>query len=230
MQLETKNLSMKFHDGGREIEIFQNLSFSVPSGGSVAIMGQSGVGKSTLLYLLGALETPTGGDVFVGGTSFKSLRSSTKDMAKFRGERIGFVFQFHHLLPEFDAVENVSMPLIIRGGNRPEARERAIHLLNRVGLKDRLTHRPGMLSGGEQQRVAIARAVVAKPGLILADEPTGNLDSKTGGSIRDLLLELHREENATLILVTHSVELARSMERVVELTTGGMIERDREKL
>ena len=214
---------MRFHDGDREIEIFHDLNFSIPSGGSLAIMGQSGAGKSTLLYLLGALETPTSGDVEVGGTKYSSLRDNGEDFAQFRGKNIGFVFQFHHLLPEFDAVENVAMPLIIRGVSYEEAAERASSLLARVGLKDRLSHRPGMLSGGEQQRVALARAMAGNPGVILADEPTGNLDSRTGGAIRDLLLELHREEKVTLILVTHSLELARSMEKVVELTPAGMV-------
>lgn len=224
MEVQVKDLGMRFHDGDREIEIFRDLNLTIPSGGSVAIMGQSGVGKSTLLYILGGLESPSSGDVLVGGKSFKKLRQGSEDFASFRGQNIGFVFQFHHLLPEFDAVENVAMPLIIRGTPYAQASARAKELLDRVGLKDRLSHRPGMLSGGEQQRVALARAVAGKPGVILADEPTGNLDSKTGGAVRDLLLELHREEKTTLILVTHAIELARSMEKVIELTANGMVE------
>lgn len=224
MKVTAERLGMRFHDADREIEIFRDMDFSVPSGGSVAIMGQSGAGKSTLLYLLGGLETPTSGDILVGETSYKQLRSSGGDLAGFRGKNIGFVFQFHHLLPEFDAVENVAMPLLIRGVSYEEASERASSLLKRVGLGERLGHRPGMLSGGEQQRVALARAVAGKPGVILADEPTGNLDSRTGGAVRDLLLELHSEEKVTLILVTHSLDLARSMGRVVELRSSGMVE------
>lgn len=225
MKVAVENLRMSFHDGDREIELFSQLSLEVASGSSLAIMGESGVGKTTLLYLLGGLETPAGGDIIVGDSSYQSIRRSRTDFAVFRGKHLGFVFQFHNLLPEFDALENVALPLLIRGERGESARQRAAELLERVGLGHRLTHRPGALSGGEQQRVAIARALVGKPGLILADEPTGNLDRRTGAEVRRLLLELQREQGMTMILVTHSSELAASMDRVVELTANGMRER-----
>ena len=224
MEVRAKNLSMTFSDAGREIQIFNNLNFHVASGSSMAIVGSSEVGKTTLLYLLGAMETPTGGDVLIGQQSLAALRASGDDIALFRGRNVGFVFQFHQLLAEFDAVENVAMPLLIQGKPMGEARKRASELLNRVGLGHRLTHRPGALSGGEQQRVAIARAVAAKPGVILADEPTGNLDPKTSGEVRALLRELQAEQGITLITVTHSREFADSMERVIELTPDGIVE------
>lgn len=213
---------MHFNDAGKEVRLFQNLSFTVASGESLAIMGQSGVGKTTLLYILGGLEAPVSGDVVVGGQSYQALRETGDRFATFRGSRIGFVFQFHNLLPEFDAVENVAMPLLIRGEPRKETFEQAKELLVRVGLGERFHHRPGMLSGGEQQRVAVARAIAARPGVILADEPTGNLDQRTGAEVKDLLLQLQSEKRITLILVTHSLTLAESMDRVVELTPSGM--------
>lgn len=224
MEVQAKDLSMRFNDAGREIQIFNKLNFQVASGSSMAIVGSSGVGKTTLLYLLGAMETPSSGDVVIGQTSLSSLRSGGDDIALFRGRNIGFVFQFHQLLAEFDAVENVAMPLLIQGQPMGEARKRATALLERVGLSHRLAHRPGALSGGEQQRVAIARAVAAKPGVILADEPTGNLDPKTSGEVRALLRELQAEQGITLIIVTHSREFADSMERVIELTPDGIVE------
>lgn len=226
MKVEVKNLSMSFDDAGRRIELFRDLNLEVLSGSSLAVVGQSGVGKTTLLYLLGALEKPKGGDIFIDGIPYSKYREQDKDMSFFRGRSVGFIFQFHHLLSEFDAVENVAMPLIIQGVSLREASDRARALLNRVGLGERLTHRPGMLSGGEQQRVAIARALVANPGLILADEPTGNLDQITGESIKSLLLELQAEKKLTLIVVTHSHSLASCMERVVELTPAGIFDRN----
>jgi len=222
MNVATKKLTMHFSDAGRTVKLFENLSFEVASGDSMAIMGQSGVGKTTLLYLLAALEEPVSGDILVNGTSFQTMRKERGDFAAFRGRHIGFVFQFHNLLPEFSALENVAMPLLIRGTSRDDAYGRAEQLLRRVGLAERVYHRPGTLSGGEQQRVAVARALAGKPGVILADEPTGNLDQRTGAEVKDLLLELQAEEKTTLILVTHSPELARSMNHVMELTAQGM--------
>lgn len=224
MEVQAKDLSMRFNDAGREIQIFNRLNFEVASGSSMAIVGSSGVGKTTLLYLLGLMETPSSGDVLIGKQSLQALRASGDDIALFRGRNIGFVFQFHQLLAEFDAVENVAMPLLIQGTAMGEARKRAAALLERVGLGHRLSHRPGALSGGEQQRVAIARAVAAKPGVILADEPTGNLDPKTSGEVRALLRELQAEQGITLITVTHSREFADSMERVIELTPDGIVQ------
>jgi lipoprotein-releasing system ATP-binding protein len=216
---------MQFNDAGRVVQLFDNLNFKVASGGSMAIMGQSGVGKTTLLYLLGGLEEPVSGEVFIGGQSYQEVRKSGADVAMFRGSRVGFVFQFHNLLAEFDAVENVAFPLLIRGENHKEAVDVAKSLLVRVGLEHRFDHRPGALSGGEQQRVAVARAIAGRPGVILADEPTGNLDQRTGAEVKDLLLELQTEKRITLILVTHSPELAESMDRVTELTPQGMRDR-----
>lgn len=215
---------MEFNDAGRIIEVFRGLNLDVASGSSLAIVGESGVGKTTLLYLLGALEEPREGEIFLNGTSYRQLKKTGEDLAAFRGRTVGFVFQFHYLLPEFDAIENVAMPLLIQGVNKKAARAKAVQLLERTGLGHRLGHRPGMLSGGEQQRVAIARAFAASPGVILADEPTGNLDVKTGGEVSKLLKELQREQKITLIVVTHSLELARTMDRIVELTPQGVIE------
>ncbi len=218
MDISASNLTMRFHDGNREIVVFSDLALDIKSGSSVAIVGSSGVGKTTLLYLLGGLERPSAGRIAVGGTSLTDSWKSGRDLAGFRGKNVGFVFQFHFLLPEFDAVENVAMPLLIRGESQEQARAKAIDLLRRVGLGDRLTHRPGMLSGGEQQRVAIARAMAPSPGLILADEPTGNLDHSTGSEVIKLLCELQRESDVTLVVVTHSPEVAAKMDRVVEMT------------
>lgn len=222
MDLVASNISMSFDDAGRQVKVLENLDLRVKSGESVAIVGASGVGKTTLLYILGGLEQPASGDVRVGDVSLTELDRNGVDLAEYRGAHIGFVFQSHHLLPEFDAVENVALPLSIRGIPDAEARARASELLKRVGLGERLTHRPGALSGGEQQRVAIARALVTRPDVILADEPTGNLDLITGGKVVQLLLELHREQQISLILVTHSPELASMCDRVVELTPNGL--------
>ena len=225
MRVELRNLSMRFNDAGGVVEVFRDLNLVLESGSSVAIVGESGVGKTTLLYLLGLLESPHSGDVLYDDVAASRLWAKNGELAEFRGSRLGFVFQFHQLLAEFDAVENVAMPLLIRGMPSREANERARQLLQRVGLGHRLTHRPGMLSGGEQQRVALARALSGKPGLILADEPTGNLDPKTSEEVVTLLRELQRAEGATLVVVTHSRELAHSLDRVLELTPDGIVER-----
>ncbi len=225
MRVQASNLTMHFDDAGRIIEVFRDLSLDVASGASVAIVGESGIGKTTLLYVLGALETPVAGEVAIGERSYKQVVEEGEDLARFRGKNVGLVFQSHHLLPEFDAVENVAMPLLIQGVVRKDACQRATELLERTGLSHRLSHRPGALSGGEQQRVAVARAFAARPGVVLADEPTGNLDMRTGGEVRRLLLQLQREEGITLVVVTHSLELARMMDRIVELTPEGLIER-----
>ncbi len=225
MQVEARNLCMSFDDAGRKVDVFKDLNLKVETGTSIAIVGESGVGKTTLLYLIGGLEQPVSGEVLIGGGSLTELQRSGNDVAAFRGKNIGFVFQSPHLFPEFDAVENVSMPLLIQGVSKEVAEVRATDLLKRVGLGHRLTHRPGALSGGEQQRVALARALSGKPGVILADEPTGNLDHLTGSKVSDLLLEMHREEGITLIVVTHSKELAMTMGRTVELTPNGFLEK-----
>ncbi len=225
MRVRTDKLSMSFQDGERTVEVFKDLSLDVQGGSSLAIIGESGVGKTTLLHLLGTLERPTSGRVWLGDSCVTDPEFNAPRLADFRGKSIGFVFQFHYLLPEFDALEHVAMPLLVRGVSRMEALRQARDLLGRVGLQARLTHRPTMLSGGEQQRVAIARALVTSPGLVLADEPTGNLDYKTGGAVQELMLEMQRELGTTLLVVTHSRDLAQAMGRVVELTANGLVER-----
>lgn len=214
---------MQYVDGDRVIDVFQELHLEIQSGGNVAIIGESGVGKTTLLYILGGLEQASKGKVYMDGTCMSDLVGNNAAISQFRGQHFGFIFQSHYLFQEFDAEENVAMPLLLQGVSMESARERAKTLLRRVGLEKRMTHRPGMLSGGEQQRVAIARALAARPGVVLADEPTGNLDIKTGAMINDLLLEIHRQEKATLVVVTHSQDLARKMDRVVELTPSGFV-------
>lgn len=220
MKIEIKSLSMSFEDGARAIQVFSNLNFSIDSGSSAAVVGESGVGKTTLLSIIGGLELPTDGAVLLGGTDITKL--SGDSLSDFRGEKIGFVFQFHNLLPEFSALENVMMPLIIGGVPNQIAVESATKLLESVGLKERLSHRPGMLSGGEQQRVAIARSLSRSPKLLLADEPTGNLDHKTGGQVSDLLIEICSKLGITLVLVTHSRELAARMCKRLELSPAGI--------
>jgi lipoprotein-releasing system ATP-binding protein len=222
MDVTVKNLSMQFNDAGRVIKLFDELDFSIPSGERRAIIGSSGVGKTTLLYLLGGLELPVSGDVLIGDTNITQMQRDDLDTAGFRGKHISFVFQFHQLLPEFDAIENAAMPLLVQGVEREEALDRGEKLLRRVGLSERLSHRPGMLSGGEQQRVALARALAARPGVILADEPTGNLDPTISADITDLLLEIQQEEGITLVVVTHSITLAERIGNVMELTSSGM--------
>ena len=224
MRVQAQNLTMQFNDAGRIIEVFQNLNLDVANGSSLAVVGESGVGKTTLLHILGLLECPIAGSVcFDDCDIWQELRSDEK-RAIFRGKNVGFVFQAHYLLPEFDALENVAIPQLIQGVDRVTAYESAKTLLERVGLGHRLTHRPGALSGGEQQRVAIARALSTSPGVILADEPTGNLDQKTGREVMNLLLSIQREEQKTFVVVTHSTELAQLMERRVELTPKGIVE------
>ena len=225
MDLTIKNLSMHYLDGARTVRVFDNLSLAVKSGTSIAIIGESGIGKSTLLNLLGTLETPTSGSIQLGDFLISDGSYSTTALAKFRSEQIGFIFQFHHLLPEFTALENVMLPLLIQGRSVEAATNAAREILVKVGLEERLTHRPTMLSGGEQQRVAIARALVHRPKLLLADEPTGNLDLNTAKEIQNLLQDIQVTTKVTMILVTHSRELANSLDRVFELTSNGLVEK-----
>lgn len=184
-------------------------------------MGPSGVGKSTLLYMLGALDRPTSGNVFYQGTDIFSLNDDA--LADFRNRTIGFVFQFHHLLSEFTAIENVMMPLLLAGVHRREAYERAERLLQEVGLYERLTHKPGQLSGGEQQRVAVARALILNPRVVLADEPTGNLDTQTGDELFRLLIDINRKKEVTFVVVTHNEDLALRCKRVIKMLDGRII-------
>jgi len=216
--LEASGLVRRFDDGERLIEVLRGLNLTVEEGESVAVVGESGVGKSTLLHLLGALDRPDGGAVCVGGHSMFELAPA--GLARLLNNQIGFVFQFHHLLGDFDAEENVMMPLLVGGRGRAAARKAARAALERVGLAERLTHRPGELSGGEQQRVAVARAVVTEPRIILADEPTGNLDPGTAGEVQQLLLDLQRESRCSMVVATHSRALAAAMDRIMRLADG----------
>ena len=200
------------------MEVLKGVDLTFSQGEKAAIVGASGVGKTTLLHVLGTLDRPTAGKVLYEGKDIFNLNE--KDLALFRNREIGFVFQFHHLLPEFNALENTMMPCLIQGLPKKEAASRAEVILTLVGLKERLSHKPGELSGGEQQRVAVARALVLEPKVLLADEPTGNLDTKTGDSVFDLLQELNQIKRVTLIVVTHNLKLAEKMTRQIQLVDG----------
>ena len=200
------------------MEVLKGLDISVEEGESIAIVGASGVGKSTLLHLLGALDKPSGGKVLLGGKDIFGL--DEPKMARFRNENIGFVFQFHHLLPEFTAWENVMMPALIAGIDRSKAKKRAEGLLGEVGLTERMEHKPGELSGGEQQRVAVARALIMDPKILLADEPTGNLDERTAQKVHELFISLNRQRKLTTLVATHNESLASSLNRKVRMADG----------
>lgn len=223
MKIRTVHLQKTYRDADRNLTVIGDLSFDFPASGAVAIVGRSGTGKSTLLHILGGLDRPSGGSVLYDDVELSALAGD--ELALFRGRNVGFVFQFHHLLPEFSALENVAMPLIIAGLPDGDATKRATAMLDRVGLASRMKHRPGELSGGEQQRVAIARAVVSNPRVVLADEPTGNLDVETSRDIQRLLLEINRELSNVLIVVTHSLEIARNMDVTLEMSPGGTLAR-----
>lgn len=216
--IEIRNLQKSFRMGGEELRILRGVNITIRQGEFLAVMGPSGVGKSTLLHILGGLDRPTGGEVYYKGIEISRLPNG--ELAAFRNQTVGFVFQFHHLLPEFTALENTMMPALIGRQPREIAEEKARGILQRVGLADRLGHRPGELSGGEQQRVAIARALVLAPHVLLADEPTGNLDSKTGEAIFDLLRQLNQEQGLTVILVTHNEWFAGRTDRVLRMADG----------
>jgi lipoprotein-releasing system ATP-binding protein len=217
--IEVSNLTKSYEmGGGMRVGVLRDLEVSVERGEMVAIVGASGVGKSTLLHVLGGLDASDSGDVRIGGTDISRL--SDEDLVLFRNKHVGFVFQFHHLLPEFTAFENAEMPMRIARMPPADRRSRAAGLLDRVGLSHRLDHRPGMLSGGEQQRVAIARALVMQPDVLLADEPTGDLDEHTADSLHALLREMHRERGLTSIIATHNTRLAAACDRVLRLEEG----------
>jgi len=216
--IECVKVDKIYNDGTRELRILEGLDLVVDEGQILTISGPSGVGKSTLLHIMGTLDRPTGGEVLFRGKSLVS--TSRYEINRIRNQQIGFVFQFYHLLPEFTALENVMMPAISMGKRRRDCRERAEELLGKVGLTDRMTHKPGMLSGGEQQRVAIARALFNKPSVVLADEPTGNLDERTGGGIIDLLWKLNEDEHVTLVLVSHDDTLGQRAHRWIYLHQG----------
>ena len=216
--ISCRNLGKTYSEGKLVTPVFEALDLAVKRGETVAIVGASGAGKSTLLHLLGGLDSATSGEVVVEGQTISGLPEKAR--GDLRNRALGFIYQFHHLLPEFSALENVMMPLMIRGQSVALARPAAQRLLERVGLGHRLGHKPGELSGGERQRAAVARALVTRPACVLGDEPTGNLDEKTAASVFDLLLELNREIGTALILVTHDRRLARKLDRTLELTQG----------
>jgi lipoprotein-releasing system ATP-binding protein len=220
--LEARNLYKGYASGDQQLEILCGLSLAVAEGEMVGITGVSGSGKSTLLHIIGGMDRPDQGDIKILGREISNL--STPELSAFRNETIGFVFQFHHLLPEFTALENVMMPLLIRGTSPRDATEPSQALLQDVGLGDRTHHRPGELSGGEQQRVALARALVGKPRLLLADEPTGNVDTRTGETIGSLFCDLHAKHGLTSIVVTHNDRLARICSRTLRLEKGRLID------
>lgn len=219
MILECRDVSKSYSDGALNVQVLNHLSFQVAAGQSVSIVGASGSGKSTLLHILGGLDEPSTGTIQLMGQDLSQLNQ--KQLGELRNQYLGFVYQFHHLLPEFSALENVAMPLMLRAGtNYKEVKAQAEYLLERVGLSHRLTHKPGELSGGERQRVALARALVAKPALMLADEPTGNLDRKTAVKIFELLRELRSEFNMAMLIVTHDEELAKSADTILHMQDG----------
>ena len=216
--LEARGVRKSFHQGPKEVRVLENINMTLVAGESLAIVGASGAGKSTLLHILGGLDRPDAGEVLIEGASMWGLKAAER--GKIRNHALGFVYQFHHLLPEFTAMENVAMPLLIRGESTQSARDKAVDILNRVGLSERLTHKPGELSGGERQRAAVARALVGNPRVILGDEPTGNLEERTADHVYGLMLDLNQELKTSLLLVTHAKRLARRMDRQLELRMG----------
>ncbi len=216
--LSAQDLHKSFFEGGEEISVLQGLHMELGEGERLAIVGESGVGKSTLLHILGTLDRPTSGQVVYRGRDLSA--ASEEELYRFRNREIGFVFQFHYLLPDFTALENVMLPALIQGWGWEKGRKEAVRLLESVGLKDRIHHRPGKLSGGEQQRVAVVRSVILEPQLILADEPTGDLDPKTGEEVQNLLFRLNEEKKVALVVATHNRGFASKIGQQAELREG----------
>ena len=226
--IRAEALGKTYAEGTLRTPVFDGLDFAVAPGETVAILGASGAGKSTLLHLLGGLDTPTAGEVYVGGQKMSALSDAAR--GQLRNRALGFVYQFHHLLPEFSALENVMLPALLGGSSLGDATQRARSLLEAVGLGHRLVHKPGELSGGERQRAAVARALVNKPACVLGDEPTGNLDEKTAATVFELMLGLNRAQGTSLALVTHDRRLARKLDRVVELHEGKLRQLPRDQV
>jgi lipoprotein-releasing system ATP-binding protein len=220
--IEVRQLFKTFGNGTKRVDVLKGIDLVIRPRETLAIVGASGVGKTTLLHILGTLDRPTSGRVLYEGKDVFTL--DERALALFRNRQIGFVFQFHHLLPEFNALENTMLPCLIQGISKKEALSRAEATLTLVGLKERLSHRPGEMSGGEQQRVAVARAMVLEPRILLADEPTGNLDTRTGEAVFDLLQELNRDKGLTLIIVTHNMKLAGRLSRQIQMVDGRTVE------
>lgn len=220
--IEARGLGKTYAEGSLRTPVFDGLDLAVARGETVAILGASGAGKSTLLHLLGGLDTPSAGEVYVDGQKMSALSDAAR--GQLRNRALGFIYQFHHLLPEFTALENVMLPVVLGGARVPQAEQKARALLDAVGLGHRMAHKPGELSGGERQRAAVARALVNRPGCVLGDEPTGNLDEKTAATVFDLMLDLNRDQRTSLVLVTHDRRLARRLDRVLELHEGRLRE------
>ena len=222
--LEARDVARQFQQGPVTLEVLKSVNVAILAGERLSIVGASGSGKTTLLQILGGLDKPSSGQVLVDGKNIHSL--GEKERGELRNQAIGFVYQFHHLLPEFSALEHVAMPLLVRRMHTGEAKDRAREILKRVGLGERLTHRPHQLSGGERQRAAVARALVTQPKLVLADEPTGNLDGRNAESVFELMLELNRERRTSLVVVTHDLRIAARMDRALEIENGSLREVD----